>query len=152
SSTSDRFTRYLEKRAGSWARLMSTEGAGIPLDLQRLYNELFARLPELWARSLEPRFRSKRQMTLIHGDAYFCNFLTPRAGDEAGPTYVLDWQSPSFDIGGYDLVNLLATFWTSEQRRQDRREERALRRYLETLRAHGVRDYDWSDLVADYQL
>jgi hypothetical protein len=62
-----------------------------------------------------------------------------------------DWQSPTVDIGGYDLANLCATFWTPEQRHATQREERILRRSLATLQASGVRDYGWKDLVEDYQ-
>jgi thiamine kinase-like enzyme len=151
SYTLDRFTRYLEKRAAAWSRLMPAESSWFPLELRTLYEQLFARLPGMWERYLEPRFRATRHLTLIHGDAYFCNFLCPRPGAD-GSTYLLDWQSPSFDIGGYDLVNLCATFWTSEQRHEEQREDRILRRYLQTLQDHGVRDYGWDDLVIDYQL
>src|SRR5215469_14635020 len=151
SRSSDRFRLYLEKRAATWNRLVAAESSWFPVDLKALYDQLLARLPELWERYLEPRFRARRHLTLIHGDAYFCNFLYPRPGVD-GPTYLLDWQSPSFDIGAYDLVILCATFWTSEHRHEDHREERMLRRYLQTLQDRGVRRYAWDDLVTDYQL
>jgi thiamine kinase-like enzyme len=151
SGTPDRFAWYRQKRAASWSRLMAAENSWFPLELKALYEQLFARLPVVWERYLQPRFRSKRHLTLIHGDAYFCNFLSPRPGVD-GPTYLIDWQSPSFDIGGYDLVNLCATFWTSEQRHEEQREDRILHRYLQTLANHGVRHYGWDDLVTDYQL
>jgi hypothetical protein len=130
---------------------MAAEGSWLPLELQALYEQLFAGLPAVWERYLEPRFHARRHLTLIHGDAYLSNFLCPRPGAD-GPTYLLDWQSPSFDIGGYDLVNLCATFWTSEQRHEDAREERILRRYLQMLQDRGVRGYEWDDLMIDYQL
>jgi hypothetical protein len=89
-------------------------------------------------------------LTLVHGDAYFANFLCPRP-PATGPTYLLDWQSPEVDVGGNDLVNLCATFWTSEQRHQGQRELQILRRYYATLQAHGVSQYSWEDLRTDYQ-
>lgn len=64
---------------------------------------------------------------------------------------MLDWQSASFDIGGHDLVNLMATFWTSEQRHAEQREDRMLRRYYDVLQANGVSGYSWEDLITDYR-
>jgi thiamine kinase-like enzyme len=151
SRTAERFLQYVEKRSASWRRLIGADSSWLPLELQALYEGLLARLPDMWERYLEPRFRTGRHLTLVHGDAYFCNFLCPRPGEQ-GPTYLLDWQSPGFDIGSYDLVNLCATFWTSGQRHQDQREKGILRRYLQTLQDHGVREYGWRDLVIDYQL
>ena len=70
---------------------------------------------------------------------------------EAGTTYLLDWQSPSFDIGGYDLANLCAAFWAPQQRHEDQREMRILRRYFAVLQQHGVQSYAWDDLLTDYK-
>ena len=87
---------------------------------------------------------------MTHGDAYFANFLCPKQPG-TGPTYLLDWQSPTFDLGGYDLANLIATFWTPEQRHDEDRERALLQRYYTALQAHGIQHYPWEDLVADYQ-
>ncbi|HEU5228805.1 MAG TPA: oxidoreductase family protein, partial [Ktedonobacteraceae bacterium] len=81
---------------------------------------------------------------------YFANFLCPKE-PTAGTAYLLDWQSASFDIGGHDLVNLMATFWTSEQRHAEQREDRMLRRYYDVLQANGVSGYSWEDLITDYR-
>jgi hypothetical protein len=149
SRDADRFGQYLQRRRRSWADLLANEAGWLPDDLRALYERALQHLHEHWARHLEPRFRNRRHLTLLHGDAYFANFLCPKAGD--GPTYLLDWQSPTVDIGGYDLANLCATFWTPEQRHAAQREERILRRYLAGLQAAGVRDYGWDDLIEDYQ-
>ncbi len=151
SRTAERFEQYLQRRTTSWNRLIAQEEGWFPDDLRALYEQVLTHLPNHWERYLEPRFRSKHHLTLIHGDAYFANFLCP-APPATGPTYLLDWQSPGFDIGGYDLANLCATFWTPEQRHEGQREERMLRRYYATLQAHGVNQYTWEDLVTDYQL
>jgi thiamine kinase-like enzyme len=151
SRTAERFEQYINRRTASWSRLIAQEGVWFPDDLRALYEQVLAQLPFHWKRYLEPRFRTRRHLTLIHGDAYFANFLCPRPPASA-PTYLLDWQSPGFDIGGYDLANLCATFWTSEQRHEGHREETMLRTYYATLQAHGVKDYAWEDLLTDYQL
>jgi thiamine kinase-like enzyme len=151
SRTRDRFEQYLQRRTTSWNRLMAQEGDSFPPDLRALYERVLARLPQHWERYVEPRFRSRQRLTLIHGDSYFANFLCPKP-PASGPTYILDWQSPGFDICGHDLANLCAPFWTPEQRYENQREEQALRRYHATLQALGVNDYAWDDLVTDYQI
>jgi hypothetical protein len=144
-----RLQLYLARRRAGWELLLAGEGDRLPHDIRALYEAALAGIERHWARLLEPRFSERRQLTLVHGDAYFSNILCPRAG--GGSAYLLDWQSPSVDLGGYDLANMLATFWTSEQRAAGSRELGALRRYHATLLAAGVRDYAWDDLARDYQ-
>lgn len=146
----DRFTQYLRKRFTAWESLRENESLWFPRDLRDLYDSVFAGLHKHWEIYLEPRFSTNSQLTLLHGDAYFANFMCPRA-TPTGTTYILDWQSPVVDIAGYDLANLCATFWTSEQRNEEKREEKALHRYLRTLQTCGVAHYTWEDLVSDYQ-
>lgn len=150
SRTAERFAAYLQRRQTSWAGLIANEGTWFPDDLRVLYEQLFAALPHYWEQQLAPRFQSTSNLTFVHGDSYFSNFLCPKNPGSA-PTYLLDWQSPAFDIAGYDLVNLCATFWTSEQRHEDQREQKILERYLAALQAHGVQQYTWDNLVTDYQ-
>lgn len=149
SRDAERFGLYLERRSRSWQSLLEGEASWFPTELRALYEHAFAHLRAHWARALEPRFRARANRTLVHGDAYFANFLCPKVAE--GPTYLLDWQSPTVDIAGYDLANLLAAFWTPEQRHEGQREQTLLRRYHAVLRAQGVRDYAWGDLVADYR-
>ena len=146
----DRFDQYLARRTRSWEALITDEADWFPADYRALYEHLLQRLPHYWATHLQGRFAARRHLSLIHGDAYFANFLTPRAGT-VGQTYLLDWQSPGFDIAAADLVNLCATFWTPQQRHAEQRETRVLARYLATLHAHGVMDYTKDDLRRDYQ-
>jgi hypothetical protein len=147
----DRFEQYLQRRATSWHSLLANEDSWFPNDLGTLYARVMEGLPWYWERYLEPRFQTRANLTLIHGDAYFNNFLCPREMVPGARTYVIDWQSPEWDLAGYDLANLLATFWTAEQRHEHHREEQALRRYHATLQASGVGSYAWDDLVLDYR-
>jgi hypothetical protein len=149
SRTAERFALYVQRRRTAWERLLAEEVAWFPDDLRALYTYVFDHLERYWERYLAPRFQSRTRLTLIHGDAYFANFLCPV--DPAGATYMLDWQSPTVDIGGYDLANLCAPFWNSAQRNEADRERRILQHYLTILHDAGVGDYEWSDLVADYQ-
>jgi thiamine kinase-like enzyme len=126
------------------------EASWLPADVCIVYDHVLRHLPQHWERYLAPRFQTQTNLTLVHGDAFFTNFLCPKQHN-GGPTYVLDWQGPAFDIGGYDLANLCATFWTSEQRHEAQRERRILERYLVRLQTAGVAAYTWDDLVTDYQ-
>jgi len=151
SRNAERFERYLQRRTASWNSLIANEGAWFPDHLRELYEQTLAHLPRYWERYVEPRFRAKSNLTLVHGDAYFANFLSPKLPG-ADATYLLDWQSYGFDIGAYDLGNLCSTFWTPEQRHEDQREEKILRRYYRGLQAQGVKNYSWDDLLTDYKM
>ncbi len=111
---------------------------------------MLAHLRQHWEHYLEPRFRTHTHLTLAHGDAYFANFLCPKHAS-GGTTYLLDWQSPVVDIGGYDLANLCATFWTPAQRHEAQREQKILKQYHAALHMHGVANYPWENLITDYQ-
>src|SRR5262245_32700315 len=123
--------------------------ADLPEDALAVHDAVLDGLEVLWATRILPRLVGMDRVTLTHGDVYFANFLCPRDGD--GTTYLVDWQGPLVDHPGTDLANLLATFWTREQRREDDREHRCLRRYLAVLEEAGVEGYGWDDLVADYR-
>lgn len=150
SRNADRFAQYVARRQHSWERLYTQEQDWFPADLRQIYTQLFDLLHQRWERYLLPRFQTTRHITLVHGDAYFANFLSPQQG-ATGRTYLLDWQSPTFDLGSYDLVNLCATFWTSEQRNKLDREMSILQRYHHGLLRHGVTGYSWEQLLTDYR-
>jgi thiamine kinase-like enzyme len=145
-----RWSLYIDRRRAAWARLIEANRGWFPGRLIEFYERLFDLLPGYWETILAPRFQSLAKITLIHGDAYFANFLCPKVPGSA-PTYLIDWQSPSFDLPGYDLVNLLATFWSRHQRKEEGRELKLLRRYLSSLHEGGLIDFTWDDLVLDYQ-
>jgi hypothetical protein len=150
SRNADRFAQYLQRRQKAWESLLSGEASWFPDDIRNLYQRALTHLERHWRDFLEPRFRTRTHLTLLHGDAYFANFLCPK-GEVGGGAYLLDWQSPTADIAGYDLANLCATFWTSAQRHEAQREQNILRRYHTTLQACGVRGYSWENLITDYQ-
>jgi hypothetical protein len=83
---------------------------------------------------------------------HLANFLCPDDPSAGLPTYLIDWQGHFPYLGASDLVNLIATFWTREQRRDDGLEEWVLRLYLEGLQRAGVERYAWQDLRRDYRL
>jgi thiamine kinase-like enzyme len=146
----ERFTQYHARRRASWERLYAQEQQWFPTELSTFYEHLLAHLEQHWQRYLLPRFIDQQGLTLCHNDAYFANFLVPNVGG-AGDTYLIDWQSPTFDIGAYDLVNLCATFWTSAQRHKLDREMSILQRYHHGLMRNSVNGYSWEELLLDYR-
>ena len=79
SRTAERFAQYLQRRRRAWEQLQNQAHSWFPADLHALYEETLDRLPDYWERQLRPRFTALHNLTLIHGDAYFANFLCPRA-------------------------------------------------------------------------
>lgn len=150
SRNAKRFALYQDRRQRSWASLMAQAGDWLPADIRALYEWVLAHLSYHWEHYLESRFRTQTHLTVVHGDAYFSNFLCPKR-DEPDDTYLLDWQSPSVELAGRDLANLLATFWTPATRHHEAREQKLLQRYYHTLCAHGVTGYSWAELLTDYR-
>ncbi len=144
------FGSYLAHRTAAWLSVARDHGSWLPAEVTGFYQRILAELPGYWERELRDRMREHRQLTLVHGDAYFANFMGPITPG-AGATYLIDWQSPSFEIGAADLANLCATWWTTQQRADQDREERILGRYHERLRDCGVTGYSLGDLRADYR-
>ena len=147
------YARHVQKRQTEFSRFVESVGAEIPAKTHQLYSEVLARLPQLWERYLEPRVTNLINLTVTNGDCYFNQFLCPRSLDFTdSQTYLVDFQDASVSLGAFDLVYLLAAFWTPTQRYEQQREENLLRRYLQVLQIHGVTGYDWEALLADYKL
>ncbi len=146
------FHAHVERRQREWSAFIADEGSWLSADLRLLCERVVDHLAGLWDPYLAPRVATHANLTLCHGDCYLSQFLCPRGDPTAGPTYLIDWQGAGADFAAFDLVHLFAFFWTPAQRHEHAREERLLRRYHERLMAHGVRDYAWDDLLADYRL
>ena len=138
-------------QAEEWRRFRASAAAELPRDLIELYDRRLEALPTLWDRYLKHRFVQVSQLTVCHSDCYFTQFLCPN-DPEAHGTYLSDMEEACVYLGTEDLVYLMATFWTREQRQENDREIRCLKRYYETLVRRGVKDYSWDDLCRDYRL
>ena len=147
----EHFRVYCLDMDQNWQSCLAAEGDWLPQDVVYDLSEMLRLLPRAWERYLAKRFPTHHQITFLHTDAYLANFLVPRT-DKGGTVYMMDWQGPSIGIGAFDLVMMCASFWTSAQRQENRREETMLRRYLVTLHAHGVTNYTWEQLLEDYRL
>ncbi|HCI78143.1 MAG TPA: hypothetical protein DHW02_00460 [Ktedonobacter sp.] len=147
----EHFREYCQWLNQNWQSCLAAEGHWLPQDVISDINEILRLLPGAWERYLAKRFPTRHQLTLVHADAYLANFLVPYTY-EGGRVYMMDWQGPWGGIGAYDLVMMCASFWTSAQRQENKREETMLRRYVAALQAHGVTNYTWDQLMEDYRL
>ncbi len=144
------FRDYCQENDQNWQSCRAAESVWLPQDIVHDIDEINRLLPRAWERYLSKRFPTRHQLTVTHQDAYLANFLVPPT-DEDGQVYMMDWQSVYTSIGAYDLVIMCVPFWTSAERKENKREETMLRRYLAALSAHGVTNYTWDQLVEDYR-
>ena len=124
------------------ADFLSMVGDRITARQRKILEDLPETIPRVFRRMLE-----RRPLTLVHGDAHFGNCLYPRRG--GGTALLIDWASYSRAVGSFDLATMIAM--SISRSRRNRVEGPLLRRYLEGLRAGGVRDYGEEDLQADYR-
>jgi Ecdysteroid kinase-like family len=116
----------------------------LPPEQLKLYARLLERAPQLLA-----RYGSRRNLTIIHGDAHAWNFFLPRPG-RTETARLLDWEGWSISTATDDLAYMMAMLWYPDRRR--RLEHPLLDLYHATLVAQGVRDYDRQALAEDYRL
>ncbi len=121
-------------------------------DLKTHWPDLIRALYHHHPAQLIQRAQDDNGFTLIHGDAGPYNILVPRQGER--PIYLIDRQPFDWSLttwlGMYDLVYALVLDWEPDVRR--RLEEPILRHYHQQLRRHGVENYAWEQLWADYRL
>lgn len=134
---------YVETLHGQFARFADTLGDRLPPARRAVYERMLAAAPRLLT-----RVTSRRDMTIIHGDAHVWNVFLPH--DPADGARLFDWDAWSLHIAAHDLAYMMAVHWYPERR--GRLERTLLDRYHRALLAHGVRDYDRAALDADYRL
>ena len=82
---------------------------------------------------------------LCHGDFHQLNILRGPAGCVA-----VDWQDAHFGNPAVELAKFTAAYVHPLDRR--RAEQRWIEMYHRALREHGIKDYEFSDFVADYRV
>lgn len=121
----------------------------LPPDDLLAYQKCLTELKTSWPQ-IEQRIDHNRQLTLIHGDNYFSQYLCPH--DPSAPTYIIDFGNRCVFLPAMDLVYMMATFWSPAQRLADNRERRLLDHYQNTLLKQGVDNYSHDQLMQDYIL
>ena len=142
------FERRWEGHQQDYSAFASTHGKSFPAEIHALYKFALDAHRVVWTKYLEPRVSQLSNLTLTHNDAYLTQFLSPKS--DVGPTYLVDFQSVCTDFAARDLVYLLSTFWTCEQRQ--RHESALLTRYHQVLTEQGVTGYSLTMLFEDYRL
>ncbi|HVF48468.1 MAG TPA: hypothetical protein VNA19_00195 [Pyrinomonadaceae bacterium] len=115
----------------------------LPVERRKIYERLISSAGKVWG-----RLTQARGLTVTHGDAHWWNLLYPR--ESSGERVRLfDWHLWHVDVGARDLAFMIALGWYPERRAA--LERRLVRRYHESLLAHGVGNYTWSDCWNDYR-
>ncbi|HEY2256358.1 MAG TPA: phosphotransferase [Variovorax sp.] len=130
--------------AAQYGRFAEQAGDILSTERRQLFERLIAAAPRLLHRK-----QSRRQLSLVHGDAHVWNVFLPR-DDAANGVRLFDWDCWRIDVGAADLAYMMAMHWYPELRR--RWERRLLDAYHAALLGHGVRDYSRADLEDDYRL
>ena len=140
----DAWDQSMRSFADVFARFTDRFGQVMPPERRDLYERLLDRAPRLLA-----RYHSRRNLTIIHGDAHTWNFFLPRP-DEGEGVRLLDWETWSIDTATDDLAYMMAMLWYPDRRRQI--EQPLLDHYHAALLTHGVGGYDREALNDDYRL
>ena len=129
--------------ATQYARFSDFLGDRLPRERRNLFERYMAAAPRLAS-----RYASRRDMTIVHGDAHVWNCLLPRDGGD--DIRLFDWDSWRADTASDDLAYMMALHWYPDYRREAERP--LLDHYHAALLAHGVRGYDRAALDNDYSL
>ncbi len=135
---------HLATLRSQYAALVARHPDLLPMARRDLYARFFAASPRLTA-----RYRSRRNMTLTHGDAHVWNCLLPRDGAADAPR-LFDWDCWGLGAAANDLAYMMALHWYPGFRQAH--EAPLLEEYHAALLAAGVRGYDLDALRADYRL
>jgi thiamine kinase-like enzyme len=135
--------QYLPGFAEQFARFNHRFAEVLSSERRELYERLVDRAPRLLA-----RYRSRRNLTLIHGDAHWWNCFVPQHGGDN--VRLIDWENWSSDIAATDIAYMMAMLWYPDRRR--RMERPLLDCYHAELLANGLRGYDRQALDHDYRL
>jgi hypothetical protein len=133
---------YVQALVAQYTSFADTLGDRLPAERRALYERFLDAAPRLFARLL-----SRRNLTVIHGDAHVWNAFLPR--DERGTVRLFDWDAWSLHAGPHDLTYMMAVHWYPERRR--RLEQMLLDRYHAALLVRGVEGYDRRALADDYR-
>lgn len=142
------FEAWWDRHRRDYEQFAQAHGEAVPGDVHAMYQGALENYRRLWQRYVEPRSRDLANLTVTHNDCYLLQFLCPHSGGAA--PYLVDFQSACTDFAARDLVYLMATFWTREQRAQYERD--ALVQYHQALLARGVTGFELDQLFEDYRL
>jgi len=127
-----------------FALFADTLGDRLSAERRRVYAQAMAA-----GDRLSRRYRTRRDLTLVHGDAHVWNLLYPRDGS-TDSVRLIDWDSWRIDTATDDLAYMMAVHWYPERRA--RLERRCLELYHARLVEGGITGYPFDALWHDYRL
>ena len=133
---------YQERLGAQVAIFTGRLGDTLPSERRELFARLIEAAPRLFA-----RYDTRRNLTIVQGDAHVWNCFLPRDG--GADVRFFDWDSWRVDVGASDLAYMMAVHWYPDRRQ--RFELHLLDHYHNALLAAGVRGYDRASLEADYR-
>jgi Phosphotransferase enzyme family len=136
----DGFLRGLAEKVAQFADRL---GDRLPRERRNLYESLLDRAPRLLALT-----QSRRNSTIVHGDAHVWNCFLPRDG--GADLRLFDWDSWRLGLATGDLAYMMAVHWYPDRRRL--LERPLLDGYHAELVSHGVRGFDRRAFEDDYRL
>ena len=134
---------YLPFFAGQFVSFIDQFGQVMSAGRRELYERLLDK-----ASRLQARLHTRRNLTLVHGDAHWWNCFLPRNGNS--DVRLIDWEGWRINTATTDIAYMMAMLWYPEMRH--RLEQPLLDLYHATLVAQGVRGYDRQALNNDYRL
>lgn len=138
--------RLLWQARDQFAGFVNYLGDRLSLKRRAIYESVLHFLP---SKNWEERLESVRQVTLVHGDAHWWNFMYPRDLRKS-PIYVMDWEAWHINIGVSDLAYAVAVECFPEHR--EAIEMPLVRHYHRRLQKQGIKDYDWDQCWLDYRM
>jgi hypothetical protein len=139
AASKERFLRDFDEK---YARLADRLGDDLSPEQRTLYERLRG------STRLFKRLSSRRNLTIIHGDAHVWNCFMPRDGGD--DVRLFDWDTWRIGLATTDLAYMMAVHWFPDRRR--RMERSLLDHYHEVLLENGVNGYDRQALDDDYRL
>jgi Phosphotransferase enzyme family len=138
----DAIDQYLQRIADQSKIFADRLGDRLSAERRELYARFVGATPRLIA-----RYQSRRDMSIVHGDAHVWNYFLRRDGGD--DVRLFDCDAWRIGVGATDLAYMMATHWYPERRR--RMERPLLDHYHAALVAHGVGGYDRRALDDDYR-
>ncbi|WP_257167944.1 ecdysteroid 22-kinase family protein [Bradyrhizobium sp. SRS-191] len=143
-TTADERAERARTFAGHYQRFADDMGDRLSADRRAVYERLMAATPRLAERHV-----SRRNLSILHGDAHVWNFLVPKASGR-DDVRAFDFDQWRVGVPANDLAYMLALQLYPERRA--RIERPLLDIYHRTLAAEGVTGYDRTALDHDYRL
>jgi hypothetical protein len=143
------YQTYVRNQQEAFPFFVNFMGEALSVQMRKLYERTLEALPGFWSRYLAPRLESLENVTLLHGDSHWQQFVCP-VDPAKNPTYMADMECFHVGLPAADLAYRLCFSWTVEERWQ--MEDDLIRLYLEELQANEVSGYSYDTFRQDYKL